>query len=140
MLDGVFSMPLLTKTNKNGLKYLLKTLMRSSDHVFVNIAVGLSGKALLFAKSMVKSVLSTTLQVKRVWYMHTYYDANNNVRRYSEGNNEDNIGLIVMLKQLLFIVFNGFLVVLFSNFLKLCKLFLGVKIKDKGSSSGGKKW
>ena len=114
--------------------------MRSSDHVFVNIAVGLSGKALLFAKSMVKSVLSTTLQVKRVWYMHTYYDANNNVRRYSEGNNEDNIGLIVMLKQLLFIVFNGFLVVLFSNFLKLCKLFLGVKIKDKGSSSGGKKW
>ena len=140
MLDGVFNMPLLTKTNKNGLKYLLKTLMRSSDHVFVNIAVGLSGKALLFVKSMVKSVLSTTLQVKRVWYMHTYYDANNNVRRYSEGNNEDNIGLIVMLKQLLFIVFNGFLVVLFSNFLKLCKLFLGVKIKDKGSSSGGKKW
>ena len=44
----------------------------------MNIAVGLSGQMLLFAKSMVKSVFPTTLHVERVWYilgiMQTVFD------------------------------------------------------------------
>ena len=44
----------------------------------MNIAVGLSGQMLLFAKSMVKSVFPTTLHVKRVWcilgIMQTVFD------------------------------------------------------------------
>ena len=71
--------------------------------MLVNIAVGLSGQMLLFAKSMVKSV--SNYIARETCLIHTRNNANS-VRRYFKVNNKDNIDLIVTLEQLLFIVFN----------------------------------